>query len=186
MTLSAIASRYADALADVVMGAGSTLRPAEAVAELQSFAAAFRSSAALRKALVTPAVAASRKKAVVGRLAKQLGLSRISLNFLFVLIDHRRIAGLPEIIQVFEQTIDERQGFARAEVISARQLTEAQRSSLSAELERLVGKRIRMQASVDEALIGGVVARIRSTVYDGSVRGRLQALERRLAVERHS
>ena len=168
------------------MKAGATLRPAQAVAELEAFAGAFRSSAALRNALTSPAVAASRKKAVVGRVATKLGLSRIILNFLFVLIDRRRIAGLPEIIQVFEQTIDERQGFARAEVISARQLTEAQRNALNAELERLVGKRIRMQASVDEALIGGVVARIRSTVYDGSVRGRLQALERRLAVERHS
>src|SRR5579871_4512796 len=60
------------------------------------------------------------------------------------------------------------------------------RAALNTELERLVGKRIRMRSSVDEALIGGVVARIRSTVYDGSVRGRLRALERRLAMERYS
>ncbi|HLK48854.1 MAG TPA: ATP synthase F1 subunit delta [Bryobacteraceae bacterium] len=186
MTLSAIAARYADALADVVMATGSGVRPEQAVAELQSFAAAIRSSTALRNALVSPAVPAGRKKAVVGRIGKLLGLSRISLNFLFVLIDHRRIAGLPEIIQSFEFTIDDRQGFARADVVSARALTEAQRAALNTELERLVGKRIRMRSSVDEALIGGVVARIRSTVYDGSVRGRLRALERRLAMERYS
>lgn len=186
MTLSAIAARYADALADVVMAAGSAVGPEQAVAELQSFAAAFRSSTELRNALVSPAVPAGRKKAVAGRLGKLLGMSRIGLNFLFVLIDHRRIAGLPEIIEIFERTIDERRGFARAEVVSARELTQAQRAALSNELERLVGRRIRMQASVDEALIGGVVARIRSTVYDGSVRGRLQSLERRLAMERHS
>jgi F-type H+-transporting ATPase subunit delta len=162
------------------------VRSADALAQLQSFDAAFRSTPALRNALTSPAVPSSRKKAVVGRLGQLLGLSRITLNFLFVLIDHRRIGGLSEIIQMFERTIDERLGFARAEVISARQLTEAQRTALNTELERLVGKRIRMRTSVDEALIGGVVARIRSTVYDGSVRGRLKALERRLAMERQS
>ena len=184
MTLSAIAARYADALADVVTSPGSALSSSQALAELQSFERAFRSSAALRNALVSPAVPGSRKKAVVGRIGQLLGLSKTSLNFLFVLIDHRRIGGLSEIIQVFEETLDERLGFARAEVISARELTEAQRAALGAELGRLVGKRIRMQAAVDESLIGGVVARIRSTVYDGSVRGRLQALERRLVLER--
>jgi F-type H+-transporting ATPase subunit delta len=156
------------------------------LAELQAFEAAFHSSQALRNALASPAVPASRKKAVVGRIAKQLGLSRISLNFLFVLIDHRRIGGLPEIIQTFERTLDERLGFARAEVVSARELTEAQRTALGAALERMVGKQIRMRNAVDGSLIGGVIARIRSTVYDGSVRGRLRSLERRLAMERHS
>jgi len=186
MTLSAIAARYADALADVVTAPNSAVRSAEAIEELRAFAAAFKSSAALRNALVSPAVPGSRKKAVVGQVGKRLGLSKISLNFLFVLIDHRRIGSLPEILQAFEQTLDERLGFARAEVVSARELTDTQRTALSAELGRLVGKQIRMQAAVDESLIGGVVARIRSTVYDGSVRGRLQALERRLATERQS
>ena len=166
------------------MQPGSAVRSADALAQLQAFEAAFRLSAPLRNALVSPAVPASRKKAVVARIGSRLGLSRVSLNFLFVLIDHRRIGGLTEIIQTLERTLEERLGFARAEVLSARELTEAQRSALAAELERLVGKRIRMRAAVDEKLIGGVVARIRSTVYDGSVRGRLQALERRLAMER--
>jgi len=186
MTLSAIASRYADALADVVTARGSALRPQDALAELQSFDAALRSSANLKNALTSPAVPASRKKAVVGRIGAALGLSRITLNFLFVLIDHRRIAGLAEILQTFEQKLDERLGFAGAQVVSARELTEAQRTALAAELERLAGKRIRMRVSVDDALIGGVVARIGSTVYDGSVRGRLQSLERRLTAESYS
>lgn len=186
MTLSAIAARYANALTDAVTAPGSAVRASDVLAELQAFEAAFRSSAALRNALVSPAVPGSRKKAVVGRISKQLGLSKLSLNFLFVLIDHRRIGGLPEVIQLFERTLDERLGFARAEVVSARELTEAQRTALGAELERLVGKQIRMRTAVDESLIGGVVARIRSTVYDGSVRGRLHALERRLARERYS
>jgi F-type H+-transporting ATPase subunit delta len=169
-----------------VTAPSSGLRSADILAEAQAFVTVFKGSAALRNALISPAVPASRKKAVVGQVGKRLGLSKVTLNFLFVLIDHRRIGGLPEIIQVFEETLDERLGFARAEVVSARELTETQRTALSAELGRLVGKQIRVQTAVDESLIGGVVARIRSTVYDGSVRGRLQALERRLAMERQS
>ena len=80
--------------------------------------------------------------------------------------------------------MDERLGFARAEVSSPRELTESQRGAISGQLERLTGKRIRMRFAVDPALIGGVVARIGSTVYDGSVRGQLQTLGRRLSTER--
>lgn len=186
MTLSAIAARYADALADVVMASGSAVRPQDALAQLQAFNALLQSSADLHNALTTPAVPGSRKKAVVAKLGGRLGLSRALLNFLFVLIDHRRIAGLPGIVQIFEETIDQRMGFARAEVTAARELTEAQQVALNAELERLAGKRIRMRVAVDQALIGGVTARIGSTVYDGSVRGRLQSLERRLTAESYS
>ncbi len=186
MTLSGIAARYADALADVVLASGSAVRPEAALAELQSFDAALRSSTDLHNALTSPAVPASRKKAVIARLGRDLGLSRVGQNFLFVLIDHRRIDSLTEIIQLFDQTVDERLGFARAEVVSARELSGPQRAALESELARLAGKRIRMRVSVDKALIGGVVARIGSTVYDGSVRGRLQSMERRLTAESYS
>jgi F-type H+-transporting ATPase subunit delta len=180
MTLSAVANRYANALADVVTSANSPLRPADALAELQSFAALLASSMELQNALATPAVPASRKRAVVEKLAEILKLSRITRNLLFVLIDHRRIAATAEIVHSFELIVDERLGFARAEVTSARELSEAQRGAISAELERLTGKRLRARFAVDEALIGGLVARIGSTVYDGSVRGQLQSLQQRL------
>src|SRR5689334_3364831 len=118
MTLTGIAARYADALADVATAAGSAVRPEQVLAQLQSFDAAFRESPELRNALTSPAVPASRKKAVVARLGGMLDISRITRNFLFVLIDHRRIADVAQIVQIFEQTIDERLGFARAEVVS--------------------------------------------------------------------
>ncbi|HXK02943.1 MAG TPA: ATP synthase F1 subunit delta, partial [Verrucomicrobiae bacterium] len=115
--------------------------------------------------------------------AEVLKLSTIARNFLFVLIDHRRVPELPAILQSFELTIDQRLGFARADVASARELTQAQRTALNAVLEQMTGKRVRMRFSVDQGLIGGVVARIGSTVYDGSVRGQLDSLGRRLASE---
>jgi F-type H+-transporting ATPase subunit delta len=183
MTLSALAKRYAEALADVVTRAGSGLPPEEAAAQLRAFEATLLTSLELREALVTPAIPNSRKKAVVGRIAGILGLAPTIRNFLFVLVDHRRMSSMGEIIQTFELVVDERLGFARAEVAAARELSQAQRAALNAELERLTGKRIRMRVATDPSLIGGVTARIGSTVYDGSVRGQLESLERRLGAE---
>jgi len=183
MTLTAVASRYANALADVVTEPGSSLRPEEAVAELRSFETALHGSPELHNVLITPAVPGSRKKAVVGRIADVLRLSKITRNFLFVLVDHRRTGSLAEIVQSLEVIIDERLGFARADVTSARELTESQRAALSGRLEKLSGKRVRMRFRVDDSLIGGVVARIGSTVYDGSVSGQLKTLGHRLSTE---
>jgi F-type H+-transporting ATPase subunit delta len=183
MTLSAVAARYANALADVVTGPASTVTPQQAVTELRDFETAVHESTELHNALITPAVPASRKKAVVGRIGDVLKLSRVTRNFLFVLVDHRRTALLSGIIADFEQVIDARLGYARAEVSSPGELNEAQRRALNTQLERLTGKRIRMRFAVDTSLIGGAVARIGSTVYDGSVRGQLATLERRLSTE---
>ena len=114
MTLSALAKRYAEALADVVTRAGSGLSPEEAAAQLRAFEAALQASLELREALVTPAIPNSRKKAVVGRVAGILGLAPMVRNFLFVLVDHRRMGSMAEIIHCFELVVDERLGFARA------------------------------------------------------------------------
>jgi F-type H+-transporting ATPase subunit delta len=184
MTLSAVATRYAKALADVTTSAAGALRPEDALSQLRAFEGALAASKELQNALITPAVPSGRKRAVVGRLADLLKLSPVARNFLFVLVDHRRIALLSAILHSFELIVDERLGFARAEVSSPRELTEAQRGAINGQLEKLTGKRIRTRYAVDPALIGGVVARIGSTVYDGSVRGQLQTLGRRLSTER--
>jgi F-type H+-transporting ATPase subunit delta len=183
MTLSAVATRYANALADVVTASDSPLRPDAAAAELRSFEAALQSSVELQNALISPAVPANRKRIVVGRIADALNLSRISRNLLLVLIDHRRIGSLSEVIHSFEMIADARLGYAQAEVTSPRELSDLQRSALTDQLERLTGKRLRMRYAVDDSLIGGAIARIGSTVYDGSVRGQLSAMERRLSAQ---
>jgi F-type H+-transporting ATPase subunit delta len=184
MTLSGVATRYANAFADVVTAKDSGVAPAEAVRQLRTFRDVVSSSRELHAVLVSPAVPSSRKRAVVDKLAGPLELSRLTRNFLWVLIDHRRIDLLHGIVERFEVVIDERMGYARAEVTSAAELKEEQRGSLTEQLERLTGKRIRSRFAVDPSLIGGVMARVGSTVYDGSVRGQLQALERRLSAGR--
>jgi F-type H+-transporting ATPase subunit delta len=102
---------------------------------------------------------------------------------LFVLTDHRRITMLSEVLEAFDLLSDERLGFTRAEISSAQELEQPQREAVSHELERLTGKKVRMRYAVDRDLLGGLVARLGSTVYDGSVRGQLHALGKRLAAQ---
>ena len=180
MPITAVATRYANALADVITAPKTPARPEAVLAELRGFEAVLRGSPELHNALVTPVVPSSRKRAVVAKIGERIGTSAVTRNFLFVLVDHRRIADFSDILQSLEVVLDERLGFARAEVVAARELTQAQRAALGAELERISGKRIRARYGVDASLIGGVLARIGSTVYDGSVRGQLNSLGRRL------
>jgi F-type H+-transporting ATPase subunit delta len=183
MTLSAVATRYAHALADVVTGADSPLRAEDAISQLRAFQGALRSFPDLDNALLTPAVPVARKRAVIGRVGYILELSQITRNFLYVLVDHRRITSLPEIIHSFELTVDERLGFARAEISTAHKLSEDQQTEVRVRLEMISRKRLRARYTVDNSLIGGVLARIGSTVYDGSVRGRLDTLWHSMSAE---
>jgi F-type H+-transporting ATPase subunit delta len=182
MTSSVIVSRYASALADIVTGP-SGMDSAQVVQQLRSFEALLAGSVALQNALASPAVAAGRKRAVVRKLADQLGLAKIARNFLLVLTDHHRLLALTPMIDAFEIQLDERLGFVRAEISSARDLEERQKTGLAEQLSRLTGKKVRARYAVEPELIGGVVARIGSTVYDGSVRGQLDTLGRKLAAE---
>jgi F-type H+-transporting ATPase subunit delta len=178
---SAVASRYARALVDVVTAPGSPLKPEDAVAQLRAVDAIFQESLELRNAMLTPAIQNSRKRAVMAKLIEEAGGSTLIRNFTYVLIDHRRIAIIGEIREAFELQLDERLGFVRADVTSAAPLDHRLGANLESELSRLTGKRMRLRFDVDPALLGGVVARIGSTVYDGSVRGELRQLARKLA-----
>jgi F-type H+-transporting ATPase subunit delta len=177
----ALAFRYARALADLVLETGSAADPGAVTAEIESFERALEACPDLRLALASPTVPPARKRAVVGRLAKTLPLSSLVVRFLYVLIDHRRAALLADVREAFEAVVDERLGIVRADVASARALSPAQRERILAALARLTGKQARARFRVDQSLIGGVVARIGSTVYDGSILGQLHGLKQRLA-----
>ena len=98
-------------------------------------------------------------------------------------MNHRRTAVLDDIIGIYEKLLNERLGILEVEVASARELNEAQRTALTQGLHAATGKTVRLKTTVDASLIGGVTARIGSAVYDGSVRGRLAMLRRRLTAE---
>jgi F-type H+-transporting ATPase subunit delta len=177
---SAAASRYARALVDVVTDPKVGLKPEGALSQLQAVDQLLSESSELRIALSTPAIQNSRKRAVMGKLLDELGAAQVIRNFVFVIVDHRRVELLPQIRESFEALMDERMGFLRADVSSAVGLDEQQAAALASELSRLGGKTARLRFSVDPTLLGGVVARIGSTLYDGSIRGQLQQMRREL------
>jgi F-type H+-transporting ATPase subunit delta len=179
--LSVVATRYAKALVDVVAAPASGVDPAAVAGQLRSIAAIIGEEGDLHNVLLSPAVPPSRKRAVLARLLAPLGLYRQVLNFLFVVIDHRRVHEMPSIVEAYEGLLDERLGFVRADVVSAHALGDTQQTSLEAEISRLAGKKAKLKFSTDPALLAGVVARIGSTVYDGSVRGQLDRLRTKLA-----
>lgn len=171
--LSAVASRYARALVDVVTEPGSGIDAGTATAQLRQVATMIAASDDLKGALLSPAVSPSRKRAV---LAKVIDVHTKIRNFLYVVIDHRRLHELPSIVDAFEFLIDQHLGFVRADVSSATVLTSAQQESLQAQLSRMAGKEAKIKFRTDPALVAGVIARVGSTVYDGSVKGQLERL----------
>lgn len=178
--LSVVGSRYAKALLDVVTAPSTTVDPNKALEEMKLVSQTIHESAALHNALLSPAVSPSRKRAVMARLLQPAGVSKQVQNFLFVVIDHRRIHELPSMVEAFDILLDERLGFVRADVSSALPLDDAQRTKLESELSQLAGKKAKVKFSTNPALVGGVVARLGGVVYDGSVRGQLERLKVKL------
>jgi F-type H+-transporting ATPase subunit delta len=182
--LSVVATRYAKALVDVVTAEGSGLDVAQVLTQLRAIQGVIDSSSDLRNAFASPAVAPARKRAVIARviasMGDPMGVPKQVRNFLFVIIDHSRVLEFESIIDAFEHLIDDRLGFVRADVTSARELDSAQRAALETQLTRLAGRQAKLRFRVDPALVGGVVAKVGSTVYDGSVRGQLDSLRTKL------
>jgi len=179
--LSVVASRYARALVDVVLAPGSGADPAQVLSGLRLADETIKGSDVLRTALASPAVSPTRKYAVMKKLLEPMGLPEKVRNFVYVVVNHRRVGEFSSIVDGFEQLLDERMGLVAAEVRSAKELTDSQRSAIEAQVSRLAGKKAKLKFSTDPALIGGVVARVGSTVYDGSVRGQLDRLRTKLA-----
>jgi F-type H+-transporting ATPase subunit delta len=172
--------QYANAFADIAIAQGA---PQTAVKQLADFGEAFGESGELRNFLGSPAVDTQAKHRVIEKINAQQGGGRIVRNFLFVILDHHRAHMLPEIIAAVQQVVRRRQGIAEAEVSSAVELSSAQKAELAKTLGRLTGKRIEPKYSLDPALLGGAIARVGDTIYDGSLRSRLVEMRTRLAEE---
>jgi F-type H+-transporting ATPase subunit delta len=178
--LKSASLQYATALADIVLEQGAA-EPTRN--QLEDFRAAYEESAELRNFLASPAVTREAKHGVIEKLVARLGASKIIRNFLFVMADNQRIHLLPEIVETFERVLRQRQGIAEAEVNSAAELDDGQKTALLSTLERLSGKKIQAKYLLEPELLGGAVVRIGDTIYDGSVRNRLNQLRTRLAAE---
>jgi F-type H+-transporting ATPase subunit delta len=177
----ALSSHYARALADAVFRPESGISPEEAVKQMRTASDFINASPELHRVIMSPAVPRNKKAALVGKLITGFGLNRLVQNFLMVVVEHRRINELPSIADGFELAVDERLGFERAEIVSATELTETQKQELLQALEKSAGKKIRPVYKIDGTILGGVVARLGSKEYDGSILGRLEAMRQRLS-----
>jgi F-type H+-transporting ATPase subunit delta len=178
--LKSASLQYANALADIALGQGAV---GPVIQQLSDFAAAYSGSAELRNFFESPAASKEAKRGVAEKVSARLGSSKIVRNFLFALIDHRRTRELPEILATFQNVLRERQGIAETEVFSASALNDAQKKEITQTLERVTGKKIEAKFSLDTNLLGGVRVRVGDTIYDGSLRNRLDGLRERLTAE---
>jgi F-type H+-transporting ATPase subunit delta len=169
--MASVASVYARAFADVVLSA--KLDAQRAIAELQSVAELLVASVELRRVWENPAVPAEQKRGLLDVIARRDGISKPVRNLVAVLIDHRRVQFLGRIIQQLEKELDARLGFAEAEITSARELSDPEKSALEGQVEKVTGKKVRARYERDGSLLGGAVVRVGSTIYDGSVKGQL-------------
>lgn len=176
--MAAFPSRYARAFADVV--AAAHLDAAAIDRQLSDFLATWDGSAELREVFENPAVEASQKVKVLDSMNARLGLQRELRNLIAVLINNDRIAHIHEVAAAYRAELQERLGIRRAEIVTARELTEQERNSLVASVGKLAGARVQPTFKLDKNILGGAVVRIGSTVYDGSVRGRLERLREAL------
>ena len=174
--MSAATKRYARALIDVLYPD----KAEEGFYQLQSLASLLTNQPDARRFLQNPAMAGERRNRLLNEISEALGFERRVANFVSILTDRNRLPLLEEIIGEYQQLMDDRLGIARAQITAARPLDPSQQRELTSKLEAITGKQIRMDVFVDPSLIGGVIAQVGSTVYDGSVRQQLQTFKGRL------
>jgi F-type H+-transporting ATPase subunit delta len=176
--MAAFVPRYASAFADVVTDL--KLDTAAIDVQLNDFLATWSGSPELQEFFVNPAIPAAEKISVLDKLNAKLGLRKELRNLLAVLIHNGRIGAVAEVAQAYRKILQEKSGIRQAEIVTARELGDDERASLVAEVGRLAGAKVEASFKLDASVLGGTVVRIGSTVYDGSVKGRLERLKEAL------
>lgn len=174
---TAAARRYADALADVAVARGAASQIDE---ELRAYADMFSANRELCDTFASPIVSQAEKQSILRAIVQRTGPGEIVANLLSILLRHHRLHQIGEVYQRFRRIMNDRQGIVPAEVTTAMPVDSGQQEALRRRLEQMTGKRVEIEFSVDPTLIGGAVTRIGSTVYDGSIRTRLESIKEEL------
>src|SRR4051812_33773325 len=177
MSIETVARRYANALADVVLKSGE-IEPVRT--ELKQWQTVFEENENLNTVFGNPAITHADKRKVLDQLISRAKPSKTTSNFLRILSDNGRISELGAINERFAAVLEERSGVVSAAITSARDLPADERSAFKTNLEKLTGKRVEINYGIDQEIIGGVITRIGSTVYDGSVKTRLDTLKEQM------
>lgn len=177
--MAAIALPYARAFADVVFE--DRLNAQDVQRQLDSFVATWWESDDLREVFLDPSIPVEQKVAVLDKLNARLGMGTQARNFFAVLIQHDRMNVLDDVLAEYRKVVNERLGISEVRVTSARPLEAEERRGIEQKVAALTGTQVHATYQEDRSLLGGVVVRIGSTVYDGSVKGRLDRLREQLA-----
>ena len=172
--MPAFVARYAQAFADVIRDL--KLDPVALDRQFADFLATWQNSTELRVVFENPAFPAAQKVAILDKLNSQMGLQKELRNLIAVLIDNNRIAHVAEVAADWRRILQEEQGIRPAEIVTARELSQQEKDALAADVAKLAGAKIDATFKLDQTILGGTVVRVGSTVYDGSVRGRLERL----------
>lgn len=174
--MSVAANRYAKALLDVLYPSRADMGREQ----LARFVSLLEQESDARLILENPTLSTDRRKELLNKLGDALVLDAPIRNFLGLLIEKNRLDVLGEIVSTYETLLDEKLGIVKARVASALELDPKQREEIARKLQSLTGKKVRMEVSVDPSLMGGLVAHVGSTVYDGSIRQQLQSFRNSL------
>jgi F-type H+-transporting ATPase subunit delta len=177
MSVIAVARRYADALADVATARNQVEQIEN---EVRVFAEMVSSSRELHDMFASPVVSQTDKLKVLEALIARTKTGPMTANLLRTMLSHYRLQHVAEVYEQFRREMNERLGLIIAEVTTATQIGAAEQAKLGRTLEQMTGKQVEFKFKTDSSLIGGVVTRIGSIVYDGSVRTQLQAIKERL------
>ena len=172
-----IARRYAKAIIAVAEEQQSLEQTGDELRVLGALA----TDPQIAQALANPLLATTARRGLARTIAERLTLRPILRNFLCLLADHRRLDQLAAIAEQYQALLDERLGRVRATVTSATPLSPAELDAVVAALAQQTGRTVLATQQVDARLLGGVVASVGGTVYDGSLHTQLEALSARIA-----
>jgi len=178
VTNKTAASRYARALLDVAIKENANLEQIDA--DLSSFAGLFDQYPALAKVLLNPAVPAPRKRAAVDELLARAGLAPIVSKLLLLLAERDRLVLLPDLLASYRDRLMDYRQVVRARVTTAAPIDGARVQQIQSGLAKATGRTVSIETETDPTIIGGLVARVGSTVYDASVVRQLERMKERL------
>lgn len=173
-----LARRYAKAIFDIGSDQGGLDKLG---ADLRTLTNAMKESPELAQTLSSPAIRRSDRKKVVDALMQRIGVVTTTRNTVYLLLEGERLSSLPAISRELDRMIEEKAGRVSAEVVSAKPLDPSQLSQITAALEKLSGKKVSLSSRQDPDLLGGVVAKVGDTVYDGSLRTQLRTIRDELS-----
>jgi F-type H+-transporting ATPase subunit delta len=178
MVSGSLARRYAKAVFEIGSKSGTLEKIG---ADLRSLAKAMKESTELANAVASPAIRRQDRKKVLEAVMQRIGTQPVTNNLVYLLLDGERMASVPAISRELDAMIEAKAGRIAAELVSAKPLDPAQLSQITASLEKLSGKKVSVSHREDPDLLGGVVAKLGDTVYDGSLRTQLRTMRDELS-----